>query len=148
MFSSYTLLLLIFITLTVMDASTVGTSKAKLGFMTKINHDGNQALGIVEMDRTRLQAMIHRNRHGKRSTDPSVTATNSWFIDTVQVGVGSPPTYCRWTSHHFRCELNTTADTLIVDTGSANTWVGGDKNYVITSTSEDTGNFVVCRCFL
>ena len=32
---------------------------------------------------------------------------------------------------------------LIVDTGSSNTWVGADKVYVKTSTSEATGVEVV-----
>ncbi|KZT08682.1 acid protease [Laetiporus sulphureus 93-53] len=44
----------------------------------------------------------------------------------VQVGVGSPATYY----------------SLIVDTGSSNTWVGADKAYVKTSTSENTGDSV------
>jgi hypothetical protein len=32
------------------------------------------------------------------------------------------------------------ADTLLVDTGSSNTWVGATKSYEKTNTSQDTGN--------
>lgn len=38
-------------------------------------------------------------------------------------------------------------DTLIVDTGSANIWIGANKSYVETSTSHDTGDAVVCSYF-
>ena len=33
-------------------------------------------------------------------------------------------------------------DTLLVDTGSSNTWVGADQAFVPTSSSVDTGNLV------
>ena len=42
---------------------------------------------------------------------------------TANVGVGSPATDY----------------TLLIDTGSSNTWVGAGKAYVKTSTSVDTG---------
>ena len=32
---------------------------------------------------------------------------------------------------------------MVLDTGSANTWIGASKAYVITGTSEDTGEPVV-----
>jgi len=35
------------------------------------------------------------------------------------------------------------ADTLLVDTGSSNTWIGANKAYVQTSTSVDTGDIFV-----
>jgi len=38
------------------------------------------------------------------------------------------------------------ADTLLVDTGSSNTWVGANKAYTTTSTSVDTGNTFVSIC--
>jgi len=38
------------------------------------------------------------------------------------------------------------ADTLLVDTGSSNTWIGANKAYVQTSTSVDTGNTFVSIC--
>ena len=33
-------------------------------------------------------------------------------------------------------------DTLLIDTGSSNTWLGANKTYVKTDTSQDTGNTV------
>lgn len=39
--------------------------------------------------------------------------------------------------------LTRSTDTLVLDTGSANTWVGASKAYVVTGTSEDTGEPVV-----
>ncbi|EIM81431.1 family A1 protease [Stereum hirsutum FP-91666 SS1] len=45
---------------------------------------------------------------------------------TTSVGVGSPPTQY----------------TLLIDTGSSNTWVGAGKAYVKTSTSKSTGQKV------
>jgi len=37
-------------------------------------------------------------------------------------------------------------DTLLVDTGSSNTWVGANKAYKTTNTSVDTGNTFVSIC--
>ena len=52
---------------------------------------------------------------------------------TASVGVGSPATDY----------------TLLIDTGSSNTWVGAQKKYKKTNTSKDTGKSVVrtvCQC--
>lgn len=35
------------------------------------------------------------------------------------------------------------ADSLLIDTGSSNTWVGASKAYTLTNTSKDTGDNVV-----
>ena len=49
----------------------------------------------------------------------------------------------------FNQELNLfVIDTLIVDTGSSNTWVGADKSYVASSSSQDTGDTVVCNAII
>ncbi len=58
--------------------------------------------------------------HGADISVPAVTYTAS-------VGVGSP----------------VTDYTLLIDTGSSNTWVGADKKYNRTSTSKNTGKSVV-----
>ncbi|KAG1735331.1 aspartic peptidase domain-containing protein [Suillus paluster] len=54
----------------------------------------------------------------------SINAINAVTIYTADVGVGSPPTYY----------------TLLVDTGSSNTWIGANKAYTKTSTSQSTGD--------
>lgn len=58
----------------------------------------------------------------------NVAITENGVHATVSVGVGSPPTQY----------------SLLIDTGSSNTWVGANKTnpYVRTTTSTDTGNTV------
>ncbi|KAI6017529.1 acid protease [Pisolithus marmoratus] len=63
---------------------------------------------------------------GLRKRDASVSVTNSVVIYVAQVGIGSPPTEY----------------TLLVDTGSSNTWVGANQPYIPTSTSHYTGDTV------
>ncbi|KAJ7791223.1 acid protease [Mycena olivaceomarginata] len=58
--------------------------------------------------------------------DSSVDVTDAAVTYTISVGVGSPPTQY----------------TLLIDTGSSNTWIGADKAYEPTSTSTDTRNTV------
>ncbi|VDB86598.1 unnamed protein product [Peniophora sp. CBMAI 1063] len=80
------------------------------------------------------QARAKRLRSSRSSQVPSkaasrtdVPVTNQAVIYTAALDVGSPPT---------------TFD-LIVDTGSSNTWVGAVTEYTPTSTSQDTGGFLV-----
>ncbi|KAG2070863.1 aspartic proteinase [Suillus decipiens] len=54
--------------------------------------------------------------------DTGVTLENVYFVSCVLVGVGSPPTFYR----------------LIVDTGSANTWIGAVTPYNPTSSASNT----------
>ncbi|KAF7364901.1 Acid protease [Mycena venus] len=58
--------------------------------------------------------------------DSSVDVTDAAVTYTMSVGVGSPPTQY----------------TLLIDTGSSNTWIGADKPYNPTSTSTDTRDAV------
>ncbi|TDL16264.1 hypothetical protein BD410DRAFT_808244 [Rickenella mellea] len=53
----------------------------------------------------------------------SIDVTDAGVTYTMQVGVGTPPTEY----------------TLLIDTGSSNTWVGAGKKYVQTSSSKKTG---------
>ncbi len=53
--------------------------------------------------------------------------TDAGVTYTASVGVGKPPTQY----------------TLLIDTGSSNTWVGADQSYVKTSTSKSTGESIV-----
>jgi hypothetical protein len=47
--------------------------------------------------------------------------------------------------HLTHCQFHT--DTLLLDTGSSNTWIGANKAYEKTSTSKDTGGQFVSACF-
>jgi hypothetical protein len=64
------------------------------------------------------------------------------------VGVGTPPTNCGSSQpRSFPVSYTPFTDTLTVDTGSANTWVGGDKGYVTTNSSHVTTDSVVSIVF-
>ncbi|EPQ54402.1 acid protease [Gloeophyllum trabeum ATCC 11539] len=58
--------------------------------------------------------------------DSSIDVTDAGVTYTASVGVGSPATQY----------------TLLIDTGSSNTWVGAGEKYVKTSTSHSTGKSV------
>lgn len=60
------------------------------------------------------------------SSGDNIDVTNAAVTYTTQVGVGDPATDY----------------TLLIDTGSSNTWVGAGQKYVKTSTSESTGKSV------
>ncbi|KAF7796287.1 hypothetical protein EIP86_007463 [Pleurotus ostreatoroseus] len=60
------------------------------------------------------------------SAGAGVDVTDAGVTYTASVGVGNPPTQY----------------TLLIDTGSSNTWVGADQKYVKTSTSKSTGDTV------
>nr|VWP01181.1 Transcription regulator [Ganoderma boninense] len=59
-------------------------------------------------------------------TPGGVDVTDAGVTYTASVGVGNPPTQY----------------TLLIDTGSSNTWVGADKSYVKTGTSKSTGDSI------
>ncbi|TRM61498.1 acid protease [Schizophyllum amplum] len=58
------------------------------------------------------------------AADDTVAVTDATVTYTLAVGVGSPATDY----------------TLLIDTGSSNTWLGADKKYTSTSTSKSTGH--------
>jgi len=58
--------------------------------------------------------------------DSSVDAANTGTLYLATIGIGTPPTNY----------------TVIVDTGSSNTWIGANQDYVQTSTSQATGDQV------
>ncbi|KAG2032183.1 aspartic peptidase domain-containing protein [Suillus americanus] len=90
------------------------SSTAALKLAVRINSYGIK--NIAAADRARVQAL-------QAGGSSSINATNSWTLYTADIGVGSPAT----------------SYTLLVDTGSSNTWVGANKAYVKTATSHDTG---------
>ncbi|KAI0363762.1 aspartic proteinase precursor [Pilatotrama ljubarskyi] len=84
---------------------------------------------IIDADQARAKFLVgraqglHKDGSAAQADSFSIPITNTALQYTVSVGVGTPPT-----------EYN-----LVVDTGSANTWVGANKTYVQTNTSIDTG---------
>ncbi|PSR71068.1 hypothetical protein PHLCEN_2v13037 [Hermanssonia centrifuga] len=113
--------------LTVRDAPLVTLPIAKRVNTTSttslLKHDQARARGLIARANARL--------NGKRGPSPdtivgSTPATDQIVDYVVTINIGSPPT----------------AYTLLVDSGSSNTWVGAMQLYVQTSTSVETRNSV------
>ncbi|KAG2073323.1 acid protease [Suillus decipiens] len=79
----------------------------------------NGTYNPVAHDRARLQALRDRSKHGKRLTN--VPLINDFRGCTISVDIGEPPTRYN----------------LVLDSGSANTWVRTSK-YVSTDSSSPT----------
>ncbi|KAF8589801.1 acid protease [Ramaria rubella] len=89
------------------------------------------AHALLRVDRARFAALRTQGTPPleRKSVPASVLDTGVRMpsvIYTCQVGVGSPPTQY----------------TLLVDTGSSNTWVGAEKKYKATKSSHKTSNNV------
>ncbi|KAG1812711.1 acid protease [Suillus variegatus] len=89
------------------------STTAALKLAVRINSYGIK--NIAAADRARLKVL-------QAGGSSSINATNTVTTYTADVGVGSPATYY----------------TLLVDTGSSNTWIGSNKAYKQTATSRDT----------
>lgn len=100
-----------------------------LQFQLKLNVTTTR---LPDLDRTRAKALIRTgiqlqsNVAHRRRGVISVGANNTAVSYTVEVGVGTPPTNY----------------TLLIDTGSSNTWVGAGQQYIQTSSSHNTGELV------
>ncbi|KAG2069339.1 family A1 protease [Suillus decipiens] len=81
----------------------------------------NGTYNLVAHDRARLQALRDRSKHGQRLI--GVPLTNTYFVYTISVDIGNPPI----------------SYDLVLDSGSANTWVGASTSYQETATSVRTG---------
>ncbi|KAI0050951.1 aspartic peptidase A1 [Auriscalpium vulgare] len=114
----------------------VRDSFVTLPFAKQLNITG--ALDLVHKDQARAQAL---RTHGSAKADArvqglsantavtSVGVTNVATVYVASVGVGSPAT----------------SYSLLIDTGSSNTWLGATKAYVKTSTSTKTSDSVSVR---
>ncbi|KAF9245853.1 aspartic peptidase domain-containing protein [Melanogaster broomeanus] len=97
-----------------------------LPFAKRINTSGG-AINLVEHDQLRATALkdraaaIQSGKVDRRTA--SIAVTNEAVSYVAAVSVGSPAT----------------TYSLIVDTGSSNTWVGAETAYTATSTSHNTG---------
>ncbi|KAG2069580.1 acid protease [Suillus decipiens] len=129
MFFFKAFLSIVLIALSTVDASPLRREVAlTLGFTTRMNARAND-LNIAAADRARAQAMLHAGTTSKRASSSSFSIANAVVCYTTQVGVGSPATQY----------------TLLIDTGSSNTWVGVRTAYKVTSTSVDTGHTVTLQ---
>ncbi|KAG1887591.1 hypothetical protein F4604DRAFT_1916391 [Suillus subluteus] len=122
MFPSKALLSIVLIALSAVDASPLRREAAPtLAFNARMNARASDA-NIADADRARAQAMINAS-FSKRAGSSSFSIASAVTAYTAQVGVGSPATQY----------------TLLIDTGSSNTWVGANTPYTRTNTSVDTG---------
>ncbi|KAI0078070.1 acid protease [Panus rudis PR-1116 ss-1] len=92
------------------------------------------AANMVKMDQARAKALKTRPKvqpHNRTTNDAvfGVPATNQAVDYVLNVGVGSPPT-------NF---------SLLIDTGSSNTWVGAGKAFTVTDTTQITPNLVAVQ---
>jgi hypothetical protein len=108
------------------SASPVARSppKLNLAFATRFNTTGIP--NIVAADQARAKTLKSGSFAALTKRSFSFSVTNAAVTYTANVGIGSPATDY----------------TLLIDTGSSNTWVGAGKAYVSTSTSQDTGKTV------
>ncbi|KAI0693867.1 aspartic peptidase domain-containing protein, partial [Cerioporus squamosus] len=109
----------------VTDASVVRRDAAPitLPFVKRVNTTGTAKL--LEIDQARAKALRERSE-GHRRPPTTVPATNVAVTYVTTVSVGDPP-------QNF---------SLLVDTGSANTWVGAGTPYD-TSNAHDTSEQVL-----
>ena len=118
-------------------------------FISKqFNPDGKN--NPVQSDLIRINSLIKGNQLGSSTSNDTTDELPLKDIGTdfvASIGVGNPPAYCK------SCRFNVLSgmtfymipilDNLIVDTGSANTWVGANAPYVRTNTSVNISETVV-----
>ncbi|KAH9170213.1 aspartic peptidase A1 [Lactarius sanguifluus] len=88
-----------------------------LPFARRLNITG--AHDLIQKDQTRARNMFNSKINKRSGTPGSVGITNVAVVYEASVGIGAPATFY----------------TLLVDTGSSNTWIGAGKPYVPTGSS-------------
>ncbi|GJE97844.1 aspartic peptidase A1 [Phanerochaete sordida] len=103
----------------------IRSSPVTIQLARRFNTTGSK--NIIELDQARAKFLKNggsaKFKTASASSAPSVPVTNGAVTYTAEVQVGSPPT----------------TFSLIVDTGSSNTWIGASTPFTETSTSHDTG---------
>src|SRR6267154_3731478 len=97
----------------------------------------NGTINISQQDDARMDALMSRFASPLDRRDFVVPILNGGYTYTVTVVIGSLNTNCK-----FNLEREIAAadglsytDKLVIDTGTGNTWIGAQKEYVQTSTS-------------
>ncbi|EMD33953.1 hypothetical protein CERSUDRAFT_76121 [Gelatoporia subvermispora B] len=118
--------LLLFALTTATDALVTRNSPITLPVVKRLQLTGEST--IVDIERSRLDALRGRGllRRQSASGEADVAATNEGVNYVTTVGIGSPPIDY----------------TLIIDTGSSNTFVGAEQKYIPTASSVNTGERV------
>lgn len=123
-------LLVLLPTLLIATPVVIRDSPISLAFTLSLNLTGGT---VADVDRTRLLALTKLAGQSQSASDLSskrdiysVDVVNTAITYTTTVGVGTPPTQY----------------TLLVDTGSSNTWIGAKTPYIQSKTSLYTGSTV------
>ncbi|KII84032.1 hypothetical protein PLICRDRAFT_168090 [Plicaturopsis crispa FD-325 SS-3] len=126
-------LLMVAISLGNIAATPVAKPPPTMSFRTRMN--ATDSVNLLTADISRASLLMRNGRIafsdralGKRSSVLSSDVSNAAVTYTTTVNIGSPATEY----------------TLLIDTGSSNTWIGatGEKTYTSTSSSVSTGQQV------
>lgn len=103
---------------------------------------------FTKRDREHLRSLVKRGGHRLRSSTvnktPSIPLNNTGGGYVVTLGVGQPATNCESCKFLPRMVSYILAqDRLLLDSGSALTWVGSSKPYVKTESSVKTKDSAV-----
>src|SRR6266550_3581534 len=128
----------------------------KLPLTRRLNSNNATALNILKRDQARARSLVTRDVYNQALTDNAVHYT-------ADVGIGTPPTTCMLGSQlllglrltpalqipYLSTQRGVVSHYILFSSCSllysANTWIAADKAYVKTSSSQDTGQKVVCR---
>ncbi|KAG2356172.1 hypothetical protein BDR07DRAFT_1492264 [Suillus spraguei] len=116
MFSAVPLLTLLALSVT---GSPVEVRNSRITLPITRRLKSSNGTNQVQHDEARVAAFRDNSMLGQRANIP---LENDIWCSLISVGIGYPPTYYN----------------LVVDTGSALTWVGATKKYEITATSFET----------
>lgn len=107
-----------------------------------VNHH-NGKLDLIQRDRKHSKNSVKDGQRRSSST-PNLTVNDTGIVYVTSVGVGDPATSCEYS--HLPPGIVSympNLDNLILDTASANIWVGANQPYKMTSSSVKTSDSVV-----
>ena len=85
--------------LTAVNASPLSRSTGKTTLALTARIDEGVTLSLIEKDQARARILQNPDQLWTKGT--SFNVTNSIFVYSTQVGVGSPPVTCMWISRRF-----------------------------------------------
>lgn len=149
-FQTLVMLLVVFLAPLVVLAARVVASQAvsrdphhRVSFPISRHLNGKPKPDRIQRDRKHSTKFVKDGQRRSSST-PNLVVSDTSRVYVIDVGIGEPSTTCE----SFQLPPNMAScipdlDHLILDTGSANTWVGAQLPYKITSSSAKTGDTVV-----
>jgi hypothetical protein len=122
------------------DPIAIRSSHISLPIVKRINR--NRVINLTQRDQSRVGNLL---RSGTASALVETPLNNAAFEYTISIGVGVPTTHCESCQFLPGMVFYTMSplDDVIIDTGSANTWVGANKSYNPTATSEKYSDTIV-----